>query len=73
MLEKLAEYFYDPLVFWTAPLVLVALVVGWRRVRAWGLRRLSGIPSQQRTRRFVLARKRVLTQDGLIGSPIGNR
>ena len=43
MLEKLAEYFYDPMVFWTAPLVLVALVVGWRRVRAWGLRRLSGI------------------------------
>ncbi len=41
MLEKLAEYFYDPLVFWTVPLVLVALVVGWRRVRAWGLRRLS--------------------------------
>ena len=27
MLEKLAEYFYDPLVFWTTPLVLVALVI----------------------------------------------
>lgn len=39
MLEKLAEFFYDPLVFWTAPLALVALVVGWRRVCAWGLRR----------------------------------
>jgi hypothetical protein len=44
MLENLAEYFYDPLVFWTAPLVLVALVAGWRRLRAWGLRRLSGMP-----------------------------
>ncbi|MCH7880317.1 MAG: hypothetical protein IIB69_01840 [Proteobacteria bacterium] len=44
MLEKLAEYFYDPVVFWTAPLVLVALAVGWRRVRAWRLRRFSGMP-----------------------------
>jgi hypothetical protein len=39
MLEKLSDFFYDPVVFWTAPLVLVALAVGWRRVRAWGLRR----------------------------------
>jgi len=44
MLEKFAEYFYDPLVFWTAPLVLVALVVGWRRVRASGFRRLFRMP-----------------------------
>lgn len=44
MLEKLSEYFYDPLVFWIAPLALVALAVGWRRVRAWGLRRLSATP-----------------------------
>jgi hypothetical protein len=44
MLEKLADYFYDPLVFWTAPLVLVALVAGWRRVRAWRLRRNSEMP-----------------------------
>ena len=44
MLEKLAEYFYDPVVFWTAPLVLVAIIVIWRRVRAWGLRRLSKMP-----------------------------
>ena len=44
MLEKLAEYFYDPLVFWTAPLLLVALLVGWRKVRAWELRRKSGLP-----------------------------
>ena len=43
MLEKLADYFYDPLVFWTAPLVLVALLVAWRRLRAWRLgRRKSG-------------------------------
>ncbi len=39
MLEKLSEYFYDPVVFWTAPLVLVALAAGWRRLRARGLRR----------------------------------
>ncbi len=44
MLEKLAEFFYDPLVFWTAPLVLVALVASWRRLRAWGHRRHSGMP-----------------------------
>ena len=40
MLEKLSEYFYDPVVFWMAPLVLVALAAIWRRVRAWVLRRL---------------------------------
>jgi len=44
MLEKLSEYFYDPLVFWIAPLVLVVLAVGLRRVRAWGLRRISETP-----------------------------
>ena len=43
MLEKIAEYFYDPLVFWFAPLVLVTLLVVWRRVRAWGLRYIFGI------------------------------
>jgi hypothetical protein len=41
MLETLSEYFYNPIVFWTAPLVLVAVVVGWRRIRVWGLRKLS--------------------------------
>ena len=47
MLEKLSEYFYDPVVFWTAPLVLVALAAGWRRIRARGLRRHGpGDPSQ---------------------------
>ena len=40
MLEKLSEFFYDPVVFWTAPLVLVVLVAGWRRV----LRCRSGTP-----------------------------
>ena len=49
MLEKLSEYFYDPLVFWTAPLVLVALAAGWRRVRARGLRRLSETPPGHRS------------------------
>lgn len=33
MLERLADFFYDPVVFWTAPLVLVALLAGWRRMR----------------------------------------
>ena len=42
MLERLSEYFYDPVVFWTAPLALVALAAGWRRVRARLRRRLSG-------------------------------
>ena len=44
MLEKLSEYFYDPVVFWTVPLVLVVVVVGWRRVWARDLRRLLGTP-----------------------------
>ena len=44
MLEKLSEYFYDPVVFWTAPLVLGALAAGWRRVRALSLRRHPGTP-----------------------------
>ncbi|MFQ5618369.1 MAG: hypothetical protein ACE5FR_05285 [Rhodospirillales bacterium] len=34
MLEWLSEFFYDPLVFWSAPLVLVALRAGIRRLRA---------------------------------------
>ena len=44
MLENLAEYFYNPVVFWTAPLVLVALGMGWRRVCDWRLRRDSEMP-----------------------------
>ncbi len=44
MLEKLSEYFYDPVVFWTVPLVLAVLAAGWRWVWARNLRRLSGNP-----------------------------
>ena len=39
MLEKFSEYFYDPVIFWLAPLVLVAVAAGWRRIRS---RRHSG-------------------------------
>ncbi len=35
MLERLSEFFYDPVVFWSAPLVLVALGAGIRRLAAW--------------------------------------
>ena len=35
MLERLSEFFYDPVVFWSAPLALVALRASIRRVRAW--------------------------------------
>ncbi len=41
MLEKFSEYFYHPVVFWTAPLVLVAVAAGLRRVQAWKRRRFS--------------------------------
>ncbi len=41
MLERLAEYFYDPLVFWGAPLVLALVWAGIRRARTW-LRRRDG-------------------------------
>ena len=41
MLEKLSGYFYDPVVFWTAPLVVVALAAGLRQVQAWKRRRFS--------------------------------
>ncbi len=34
MLEQISEYFFDPLVFWGAPLVLVALLAGIKRLRA---------------------------------------
>ncbi len=46
MLERLADFFYDPVVFWTAPLVLVALVAGWRRMRAWRLGKPAGNGSE---------------------------
>ncbi len=35
MLESLSNYFYDPAVFWSVPLALVALWAGIRRLRAW--------------------------------------
>ncbi len=34
MLERLADWFYDPAVFWGAPLALVAVRAGLRRLRA---------------------------------------
>ena len=44
MLEKLSDFFYDPVVFWTAPLALVAVAAFWRWFRAWRFRRPSGEP-----------------------------
>lgn len=35
MLDRLAECFYDPLVFWGVPLVLAFARLGWRRVVGW--------------------------------------
>ena len=34
MLEWLSAYFYHPVVFWTAPFVLVALLAAIRKLRA---------------------------------------
>jgi len=39
MLEQVSEYFYDPVVFWSAPFALVALRAGCRRLRTWARRR----------------------------------
>jgi hypothetical protein len=39
MLERLSEYFFDPLVFWGAPFALIALQAGVRRLRSWMRRR----------------------------------
>lgn len=41
MLENFSDYFYQPVVFWTAPLVLVAVVAGLRRIQAWKRRLVS--------------------------------
>ncbi len=38
MLERLSAYFYDPVVFWTAPFALVALLAAIRKLRAWARR-----------------------------------
>ena len=32
MLERLADLFYDPWVFWGVPLILAVLWSGWRRI-----------------------------------------
>ncbi len=39
MLEQFSNYFFDPVVFWGLPLVLVALLAGIKRLRAWTSRR----------------------------------
>ncbi len=39
MLEQISDYFFDPLVFWGAPLVLVGLLAGIKRLRARTSRR----------------------------------
>ena len=39
MLEQVSNYFFDPLVFWGAPLVLAALLAGIKRLRVWRNRR----------------------------------
>ncbi len=45
MLERVAEWFYNPVLFWTAPLLLVLFAAGVRRARAcW--RRHSGSSSE---------------------------
>ncbi len=39
MIEQLSNVFYQPWVFWGVPLVLVALLAGFRRILAWTRRR----------------------------------
>ena len=42
MLDKISQYFYDPLIFWGVPLALALVWSGLRRVAAWlGRRRRS--------------------------------
>ncbi len=33
MLEWISDIFYDPIVFWTAPLALTAVTLAWRWLR----------------------------------------
>jgi hypothetical protein len=33
MLERISNIFYDPWIFWGAPLVLAFALEGWRRLR----------------------------------------
>lgn len=39
MLDRLAEYFYDPVVFWGAPLLLVAVHAAVSGMLRWFRRR----------------------------------
>jgi hypothetical protein len=39
MLDQLSQYFYDPLVFWGAPLAIALVWAGLRRAAAWLARR----------------------------------
>jgi hypothetical protein len=39
MLEQISNLFYQPLVFWGVPLVLVVILFGLRRIRGWMRRR----------------------------------
>jgi len=39
VLEQLSDIFYDPWVFWSAPLALVAIWAALRRLRKWIRRR----------------------------------
>ncbi len=38
MLERISEFFYDPVVFWTVPLALHAALTAWRWLRRRGRR-----------------------------------
>jgi hypothetical protein len=39
MLDRMSQYFYDPLIFWGAPLALALVWAGVRRAAAWLRRR----------------------------------
>jgi hypothetical protein len=39
MLDQMALYFYDPLIFWGVPLVIAVAGVGLRRALNWLTRR----------------------------------
>jgi len=48
MLERFSDYFYDPVIFWGVPLVLVLVWAGIRHTQAW-LRRHSS-PTDQKSK-----------------------
>ena len=35
MLDQISQYFYDPLIFWGAPLAIAIAWAGLRRAAAW--------------------------------------